>query len=145
VPTRVTRWVCEKIAYFVKIYTQSTLREKSSPKLWAISVIFINLPKVNDRPFLPNLVPTSNAFQLLKYRLNAFRVSIDLQLLLSTIFSRRQNSGIDYMKLHFGRRLSGVDAMITIFGDFCQFSAKKMAFFSKTNVMIKILHILALF
>jgi hypothetical protein len=26
--------------------------------------------------------------------------------------------------------------MIIIFGDFCQFSAKKMAFFSKTNVMI---------
>jgi hypothetical protein len=28
--------------------------------------------------------------------------------------------------------------MITIFCDFCQFSAKKLAFFSKTNVMIKI-------
>jgi hypothetical protein len=27
--------------------------------------------------------------------------------------------------------------MITIFCDFCQFSAKKLAFFSKTNVMIK--------
>jgi hypothetical protein len=26
--------------------------------------------------------------------------------------------------------------MITIFGDFCQFSAKKMAFFLNTNVMI---------
>jgi hypothetical protein len=39
----------------------------------------------------------------------------------------------------------GVDVMITIFGDFCQFSAKKLAFFSKTNVMIKILHNLALF
>jgi hypothetical protein len=39
----------------------------------------------------------------------------------------------------------GVDVMITIFCDFRQFSAKKMAFFSKTNVMIKILHILALF
>jgi hypothetical protein len=39
----------------------------------------------------------------------------------------------------------GVDVMITIFGDFWQFSAKKLAFFSKTNVMIKILHILALF
>jgi hypothetical protein len=35
--------------------------------------------------------------------------------------------------------------MITIFGDFRQFSAKKMEFFSKTNVMIKILHMLALF
>jgi hypothetical protein len=39
----------------------------------------------------------------------------------------------------------GVDVMITIFCDFRQFSAKKLAFFSKTNVMIKILHILALF
>jgi hypothetical protein len=39
----------------------------------------------------------------------------------------------------------GVDVVITIFGDFRQFSAKEMAFFSKTNVMIKILHNLALF
>jgi hypothetical protein len=38
----------------------------------------------------------------------------------------------------------GIDVMITIFCDFRQFSAKKLAFFSKTNVMIKILHILAL-
>jgi hypothetical protein len=34
----------------------------------------------------------------------------------------------------------GVDVMITIFGDLWQFSAKKLAFFSKTNDMIKILH-----
>jgi hypothetical protein len=34
----------------------------------------------------------------------------------------------------------GVDVMNTIFCDFRQFSAKKLAFFSKTNVMIKILH-----
>jgi hypothetical protein len=40
---------------------------------------------------------------------------------------------------------SGVDVMITIFCDFRQFLAKKLAFFSKTNVMIKILHNLALF
>jgi hypothetical protein len=40
---------------------------------------------------------------------------------------------------------SGVDVMITIFCDFRQFSAKKLAFFSKTNVVIKILHNLALF
>jgi hypothetical protein len=39
----------------------------------------------------------------------------------------------------------GVDVMITIFCDFRQFSAKKMAFFSKTNVMMKFLHNLALF
>jgi hypothetical protein len=35
--------------------------------------------------------------------------------------------------------------MITSFCDFCQFSAKKLEFFSKTNVMIKILHTLAMF
>jgi hypothetical protein len=39
----------------------------------------------------------------------------------------------------------GVDVMITIFGDFCQFWAIKLAFFSKSNVMIKNLHNLALF
>jgi hypothetical protein len=33
----------------------------------------------------------------------------------------------------------GVDVMITIFCDFCLFSAKKLAFFSKTNVTIKFL------
>jgi hypothetical protein len=32
----------------------------------------------------------------------------------------------------------GVDVVITIFCDFYQFSAKKLAFFSKTNVMITI-------
>jgi hypothetical protein len=40
---------------------------------------------------------------------------------------------------------SGVDVMITIFCHFWQVSAKKLEFFSKTNVMIKILHNLALF
>jgi hypothetical protein len=39
----------------------------------------------------------------------------------------------------------GVDVMITIFCNFRQFSAQKLAFFSKTNVMIKILHSFALF
>jgi hypothetical protein len=37
------------------------------------------------------------------------------------------------------RSLPGVDVMITIFCEFRQFSAKKLAFFSKTNVMTKIL------
>jgi hypothetical protein len=37
----------------------------------------------------------------------------------------------------------GLDVMITILGDFCKFSAKKLAFFSKTNVMIKFLQNLA--
>jgi hypothetical protein len=36
--------------------------------------------------------------------------------------------------------LPGVDVMITIFCDFCQFTEKKLAFFSKTNVMIKFIH-----
>jgi hypothetical protein len=40
---------------------------------------------------------------------------------------------------------SGVDVMIKIFCNFCRFSAEKLAFFSKTNVMIKFLHHLALF
>jgi hypothetical protein len=35
--------------------------------------------------------------------------------------------------------------MITIFCDFRQFSAKKLAFFSKTNVVINFLHYSALF
>jgi hypothetical protein len=39
----------------------------------------------------------------------------------------------------------GIDVMITNFCDFRQFSAKKLAFFSKIDVMIKILHYLALF
>jgi hypothetical protein len=54
----------------------------------------------------------------------------------------------NWVGLPFGRffaNLSGVDAMITFFCDFCQFSAKKLAFFSKTYVMIKILHNFALF
>jgi hypothetical protein len=51
----------------------------------------------------------------------------------------------DFSRFYFVSSLPGVDVMITIFGDFRQFSAKKLAFFSKTNVMIKFLHILALF
>jgi hypothetical protein len=38
----------------------------------------------------------------------------------------------------------GVDVIITIFCDFRQFPAEKLAFFSKTNAMIKIFHNLAL-
>jgi hypothetical protein len=39
---------------------------------------------------------------------------------------------------------AGTDVMITIFCHFRRFSAKKMAFFSKTNVMINLFHNLAL-
>jgi hypothetical protein len=42
-------------------------------------------------------------------------------------------------------KASSCNVMLTIFGDFRQFSAKKLAFFSKTNAMIKILNNLALF
>jgi hypothetical protein len=40
---------------------------------------------------------------------------------------------------------AGADDMITIFFTFRQFSAKKLAFFSTINVMIKVLHKLAQF
>jgi hypothetical protein len=45
----------------------------------------------------------------------------------------------------FFPKMPGVDDMITIFCDFYPFSAKKMAFFSKTNAMITIFAKLALF
>jgi hypothetical protein len=51
----------------------------------------------------------------------------------------------DTLTLVGGALRPGVNVMKNILGDFCQFSAKKLAFFSKTNVMIKILHNLALF
>jgi hypothetical protein len=47
--------------------------------------------------------------------------------------------------LHRILRRSVVDVMITIFCESCQFSAKKMAFLSKTNVMFKFLHNLGSF
>jgi hypothetical protein len=55
---------------------------------------------------------------------------------------RRQDVGdgqVQNEKVHPGhfRPETGANVfMITIFGDFCQFSAKKLAFFSKTIVMI---------
>jgi hypothetical protein len=42
------------------------------------------------------------------------------------------------MPLKKGLIFPGVDVLITIFCDFYPFSAKKLAFFSKTNVMITI-------
>jgi hypothetical protein len=41
--------------------------------------------------------------------------------------------------------LPEVDVMITIFCDFCQFSAKKLAFFLYANVMINFFQNLALY
>jgi hypothetical protein len=60
----------------------------------------------------------------------------------SRIFSA-ENSGEKSAKNHFpwtiwSQNLApGVDVMIKIFCDFCQFSTKKLAFFSKTKAMIK--------
>jgi hypothetical protein len=39
--------------------------------------------------------------------------------------------------------LSGADVMITIFCEFCQFSAKKLAYFSNTTVLTNFLQKLA--
>jgi hypothetical protein len=65
---------------------------------------------------------------------------VKAQLLIQLVLSYKRVKICSYQPT-----LSGVDVMITIFCDFCQFSAKKLAFFSKTNVMIKILHNLPLF
>jgi hypothetical protein len=43
-----------------------------------------------------------------------------------------------YIQMQFLGLVAGVDVMITIFCDFCQFSAKNLAFFAKSNVMITI-------
>jgi hypothetical protein len=59
----------------------------------------------------------------------------------------RQFFAIFYGENIFKIKISvpGVDVMITMFCDFRQFSAKKLALFSKINVTIKILHTFALF
>jgi hypothetical protein len=56
-------------------------------------------------------------------------------------FVKIENDPIESSELFITENLSfeftpGVDVMITIFCDFRQFSTKKLAFFSKTNVMI---------
>jgi hypothetical protein len=45
--------------------------------------------------------------------------------------------------VHFQIRPSEENVIITSFGDFRQFSAKKLAFLLKTNAMINILHKIA--
>jgi hypothetical protein len=57
----------------------------------------------------------------------------------------QSEAGATWLKWVQRQGWPGVDVMITNFCDFCQFSAKKTAFFSKTEVVIKILHNLALF
>jgi hypothetical protein len=51
----------------------------------------------------------------------------------------------DFEKKQNEKIRPGVDVLITIFCDFYQFLAKKLAFFSKTNVMIIFFQNLALF
>jgi hypothetical protein len=51
---------------------------------------------------------------------------------------------IVFLSIHYSEQ-PRVDVIITNFCDFCKFSAKKLAFFSKTNVMIQFVHNLALF
>jgi hypothetical protein len=53
--------------------------------------------------------------------------------------------GLGYILGDFITNSPGADVMIRIFCDLCQFSAEKLAFFSKSNVMLKNLHNLALF
>jgi hypothetical protein len=55
---------------------------------------------------------------------------------ISAIFTKATQSKQSPNRRKFAQ--SGVDVIITIFCDFYPFSAKKLAFFSKTNVMITI-------
>jgi hypothetical protein len=55
-----------------------------------------------------------------------------------TIVSRTGENRTGSIELNFAVSFPGVDVMITIVYDFRKFSAKKLAFFSKTNVMVKI-------
>jgi hypothetical protein len=52
-------------------------------------------------------------------------------------WNRAQISALVLSHQHQILECLGVDVMITIFCDFLQFSAKKLAFFSKTNATIK--------
>jgi hypothetical protein len=56
---------------------------------------------------------------------------------------------LKYLQIKFEKNLitlvTWVDVMITIFCDFSQFSAKKLAFLLNTNVMIKLLQNFAYF
>jgi predicted transcriptional regulator len=58
----------------------------------------------------------------------------------------KKEKGLKFMSAAYIRvTRAGVDVMITIFSDFRQFLAKKLAFLFKKNVVNKCLHNLALF
>jgi hypothetical protein len=66
----------------------------------------------------------------------------------SLVFHKASIESIGTEKLDFSSFQAGwpgVDVMITIFGDLSQFSAKKLAFFLITNVMLNFFQNLALF
>jgi hypothetical protein len=50
--------------------------------------------------------------------------------------SRSATLPAETLPLDHAAKAPGVDVMVTIFFDFSQFSAKKLAFFSNINVMI---------
>jgi hypothetical protein len=60
----------------------------------------------------------------------------------SPVFFQHARSISRFLWLQVGL---GTDVMITLFCDFWRFSAKNWRFFHKTNVMIEVLHNLALF
>jgi hypothetical protein len=116
--------------------------------LVSFSLIFLSLFRWSTAPPTPSYIHTKLSVgkaEIIFFELNA-------------PFPKRKNvTARGYVsRMHDGCKMKqceafletgwpGVDDMITIFCDFRQFSAKKMAFFSKTNVMIKFLNTLALF
>jgi hypothetical protein len=86
------------------------------------------------------------------FRLGSFKKITELPRIFKTTFTQCTSYGCIYYNNKwvglllgdFFTNSSGVDVMITIFCDFWQFSAKKLAFFSKTDVMINFFQNLAL-
>jgi hypothetical protein len=72
----------------------------------------------------------------------ALRIYIQYNALLVT---KELHNKISFYPCALARFEPGVNVMLTNFCNFCHFSAKKLAFFSKSNVMIKLLNNLVLF
>jgi hypothetical protein len=75
------------------------------------------------------------------FRITQIGMYVD-QTLKSCVLILTKN-GLGHILGCFFKNSSGVDVMITIFCDFRQFLAKKLAFFPQTNVMIKFLQKIA--
>jgi hypothetical protein len=82
----------------------------------------------------------------LKHRVIQLSLHIFVAFVWKSVLNKSKNiySKSIWPKRIFVQSFPGVDVMIKIFCDFCQFSANKLAFFSKINVMVKFLHNLAL-